>query len=333
MKEKFLATAEMNEVLRRSGSNNPRESETAMAQIVQAVTDPIRNGVMSGDIWSDIFTTINLEPGSVPEFPLGILQRGTEKDYVAYTIPQHGAIPERRVESDYILVPTFSVANSIDWLLKHARNARWDIVGSALQLYRDGFTQKFNDDAFHTLLAAIVDRNILIYDSTASAGQFTKRLVSLAKTAMRRNGGGNSTSTNRRKLTDLYMSPEGVEDIRNWSIADVDEYTRREIYTMDDGTLNRIFNVNIHDLDELGENQSYQLYFTEDLTGTLETSDVELAIGLDLSVQNCFVRPLEEDIQMFDDPTLHRRQKAGVYGWSSYGLAVLDGSAVIGMSF
>ena len=333
MKEKFQATAEMNEVLRRSGSNNPRESEAAMAQIVQAVTDPIRNGVMSGDIWSDIFTTINLEPGSVPEFPLGILQRGTEKDYVAYTIPQHGAIPERRVESDYILVPTFSVANSIDWLLKHARNARWDIVGAALQLYRDGFTQKFNDDAFHTLLAAIVDRNIVVYDSTASAGQFTKRLVSLAKTVMRRNGGGNSSSINTRKLTDIFMSPEGVEDIRNWGVDICDELTRREIYTMADGTINRIFGVNIRDLTELGEGQSYTNYFTSDLGGSVETSDVELAIGLDLSVPNCFIHPLIEDIQTFDDPTLHRRQKAGVYGWSEGGWAITESTACIALSF
>jgi hypothetical protein len=138
---------------------------------------------------------------------------------------------------------------------------------------------------------------------------------------------------NRRKLTDLFISPEGVEDIRQWGVDIVDTITRREIYTMEDGGLNRIFQVNIRDLDELGENQSYQLYFTGDLGGSLETSDVELAIGLDLTVPNCFVRPLVEDIQTFDDPTLHRRQKAGVYGWSEGGFAVCDGSAVIALSF
>ena len=42
------------------------------------------------------------------------------------------------------------------------------------------------------LLAAGVDRNIVVFDSDADAGQFTKRLVSLMKTVMRRNGGGNS---------------------------------------------------------------------------------------------------------------------------------------------
>jgi len=38
------------------------------------------------------------------------------------------------------------------------------------------------------------------------------------KTVMRRNGGGNSTSANRGQLTDLYVSPEAVEDIRNWEL-------------------------------------------------------------------------------------------------------------------
>lgn len=41
--------------------------------------------------------------------------------------------------------------------------------------------KKINDDAWHTLLAAGLDRNVVVYDSAATAGQFTKRLVSLMK--------------------------------------------------------------------------------------------------------------------------------------------------------
>ena len=59
------------------------------------------------------------------------------------------------------------------------------------------------------LISAGADRNVMIYDADASAGQFSKRLVSLMKVIMRRNGGGNSTSINRGELTDLYLSPRG----------------------------------------------------------------------------------------------------------------------------
>ena len=176
------------------------------------------------------------------------------------------------------MVPTYDIGSSIDYLLKYARDARWDVVGRAMEVLEASFVKKMNDDGWHTLLAAGVDRNIVVFDSDAAAGQFTKRLVSLMKTVMRRNGGGNSSSNNRGQLTDLYVSPEAMEDLRNWGIDQVDEVTRREIYVADDGggVVNRVFGVNLHDLDELGEGQEYQLFYSNVLSGTL-SGDKELS--------------------------------------------------------
>jgi hypothetical protein len=186
-----------------------------------------------------------------------------------------------------------------------------------------------NDDGWHTLLAAGVDRNIVVYDSDAASGQFTKRLVSLMKTVMRRNGGGNSASNNRGMLTDLYVSPESMEDIRNWGIDQVDEVTRREIYTAGDGAINRVFGINLHDLDELGEGQEYQLFYSSVLNGTLPGSDNEVVVGLDLRKRDSFIMPVREEVQIFEDDTLHRQKRAGFYGWAEQGFAVLDNRRVI----
>jgi hypothetical protein len=188
-----------------------------------------------------------------------------------------------------------------------------------------------NDDGWHTLLAAGVDRNIVVFDSDADSGQFTKRLVSLMKTVMRRNGGGNSTSNNRGMLTDLYVSPEAVEDIRNWGVDQVDEVTRREIYVASDGsgTLNRVFGINLHDLDELGEGQEYQAFYNDVLLGTLPAGDVEMVVGLDLRRRDSFIMPIREQVQIFEDDTLHRQKRAGFYGWAEQGFAVLDNRRVL----
>jgi len=167
------------------------------------------------------------------------------------------------------------------------------------------------------------------YDSDAAAGQFTKRLVSLMKTVMRRNGGGNSTSLNRGVLTDLFVSPEAMEDIRNWGVDQVDEVTRREIYVAADDTLNRVFGVNLHDLDELGEDQEYQLFYEDVLSGTLPASDVELVVGLDMRKRDSFIMPVREQVQIFEDDTLHRQKRAGFYGWAEQGFAVLDNRRVL----
>ena len=289
----------------------------------------MRKGLLSGDILDGIFEPIQLQQGATPEFPLDFLAPGTEKDFVAYTIPNHGYVPERHVESDYVMVPVYDIGSSIDYLLKYARDARWDVVGRAMEVLEGSFVKKMNDDGWHTLLAAGVDRNIVVYDSDAANNQFTKRLVSLLKTVMRRNGGGNSASNNRAKLTDLYVSPEAMEDIRNWGIDQIDEITRREIYTAADGTLNRVFGVNLHDLDELGVGQEYQLFYSDVLLGTLPAGDSEIVVGLDLSKRDSFIMPVRQEVQIFEDDTLHRQKRAGFYGWAEQGFAVLDNRRVI----
>lgn len=323
-KEVFVPTPELTELLKRSGSYNKEESLNATAELAKALELPLREGVFSGDILDGIFEGIKLESNATPEFPLHFITPGTEKEWVAYTIPNHGRLPERHIEGDYVMVPTYDIGAAIDWLLKYARDARWDIVGEAMNVMKSQFVKKMNDDGWHAIINAAVDRNIVVYDEDATAGQFTKRLVSIAKNTMRRNGGGNSTSQNRGKLTDLFVSPEAMEDIRNWGVDQVDEVTRREIYTAADGAINRIFNVNLHDIDELGEGQEYQLYYENELSGTLPSGDVEILVGLDLSRRNSFIMPIREEVQIFEDDNLHRSKRAGLYGWAEQGFAVLD---------
>jgi hypothetical protein len=326
---RFEPTPELTDLLVRSGSQNREVSLAACHEFAKALELPLRKGILSGDILSGLFEPIKLAPGATPEFPLDFLAPGSEKDFVAYVIPNHGYIPERHVEGDYVMVPTYDVGASIDYLLKYARDARWDVVGRAMEVLEAAFVKKMNDDGWHTLMAAAVDRNIVVYDSDANANQFTKRLVSLMKTVMRRNGGGNSSSTNRGILTDLYVSPEAMEDIRNWGIDIVDEITRREIYTAADGTLNRIFGINLHDRDELGVGQEYQLFYTNTLSGTLPSGKGEVVVGLDLRKRDSFIMPVRQEVQIFEDETLHRQKRAGFYGWAEQGFAVLDNRRVL----
>ena len=211
MANKFEPSAELTDLLIRSGSAEKEQSLAASKEFAKALELPLRQAILSGDILDNIFEPIQLAPGATPEFPLDFLAPGTEADFVAYTLPNHGYVPERHVEGDYVMVPTYDIGASIDYLLKYARDARWDVVGRAMEVLEAQFTKKMNDDGWHTLLAAGVDRNIVVFDSDADAGQFTKRLVSLMKTVMRRNGGGNSASNNRGILTDLYVSPEGMK--------------------------------------------------------------------------------------------------------------------------
>jgi hypothetical protein len=146
---------------------------------------------------------------------------------------------------------------------------------------------------------------------------------------MRRNGGGNSTSINRGELTDLYISPEGHEDIRNWGVDEVDPVTRRDLIVGEGGLLVRIFQVNLHTLDELGEGQEYQNFYTTDLSGTMPAGKNEIVVGLDLRNNDSFVMPVRAPVQVFEDEALHRQRRAGMYGWAEHGFAALDTRRVL----
>jgi len=321
---------EVSDLLRASGSHDRQQAAAALAELAIALTTPLRQGVLSGDITDGIFEIVNLDSNASSEFPLDFLEPGTEKEFVAFTLPNHGYIPERKVQGDFVMVPVYPVGNSIDWNLKYARDARWDVVNRAIEVLRSGFTKKINDDCWQTIITAAFDRNIVVFDSAASQGQFTKRLVNLMKTVMRRNGGGNSTSNNRGMLTDLYVSPEAIEDIRNWNVDQVDETTRREIFIAPgDVAISRLFGVNLHDLDELGEGQEYNNYYLNTLGGAVAAGDVEIVVGLDLSKNDSFMMPVREQVTIFSDDNMHRQQRAGLYGWTEYGCAILDNRRVL----
>lgn len=321
-------------LLRQSGDGDENVARAAQREFAKALELPLRKGVLIGNVLGNIFETISVEPGGSTEYPTDLISPGLEGEHVAYTNPGHGRIPERAVESDYVMIPTYSIASSIDFLLRYAREARWDIAARAMQVLEAGFVKKMNDDGWHTILAAGVDRNILVYDGDATAGFFTKRLVSLMQTVMRRNAGGNTGSANRGRLTDMYLSPEALEDVRNWGFDQVSDAVRTQIYNANgEAPVTNIFGVALHDLDELGEGQEYQNFFTSGLGGAVEASDLELVVGLDQSTNDSFVMPMKQQVSIFEDPALHRQQRVGWYGWAELGFGVLDNRRIILGSF
>jgi hypothetical protein len=324
-------TAEMNALLRKSGSNNYGEAVAAQRELATALTLPLRQGVLKGDIVGGIFQPIKFEPGASVEFPLDFLAPGTEKSFIAYTIPNVGRMPERHVEGDYVMVPTYDVGATIDWALKYARDARWDIVGRAMQVLEAMFVRKNNDDGWRTILAAGVGRNLVTYDDQATSGMFSKRLIALMETVMRRSAGGNSASLNKGKLTDVWMSPESHQDVLSWDLTQVPDALRNTIYqNWESNGVTKIGAVTLHDIDELGVAQDYQKVILDPaLGGTLPSDKVEFVVGLDLQNNDSFVRPIRAEVEVFEDPTFHRQRRAGVYGFGEGGWSCLDNRRVL----
>ena len=88
------------DLLKKAGSADKAEALVAQHELAKAIELPLREGVLVGDIAGGIFERITMEPGTSTEFPLDLLSPGQEDEFVAYTNPGNGRVPERTVEGD-----------------------------------------------------------------------------------------------------------------------------------------------------------------------------------------------------------------------------------------
>jgi hypothetical protein len=320
-----VITPEMVGMLKAAGDPSPAVALPARAMLAKALTLPLRQGVLDGDNTSGIFQEVDFAPGVSVEFPLDFITPSNTRDIVAYTIPNQGRLPTKHFEGDMVLVPTYEVGNSIGVPLKYVRDARWDIVARVMQALEAGHVLKNNRDAWRTILAAAKGRGLAVYDDQATAGLFTKRLIALAETVMRRNAGGNSSSVNRGMLTDVFMSPEAHQDVLTWDLTQIPDSVRSQIYmNWDAKGVTRIGRVNLHDIDEFGVGQEYEAYYENTLGGSLPGSKLEIMVGLDLSKDDCFIRPVREKVTMYEDQTAHAARRMSLYSFGEGGWTVLD---------
>lgn len=314
------------EAFRNTISPDKALAQASRDAYAQALQEPLRETLLSGNIYSDIFTIEPYPMNVKPTYMLDWVVPGTEADYVGYTIPAQGELPRKIVYGDYVEVPSYEIGASLDWNRRMPEVAGPQFLRKANSRLEQMMVKKKNDDAFHALLMAAVDRGIVVYDATAAANQFTRRLVSVMNLVMRRNAGGNSV-TNARKLTDIYMSLEALEDTRNWGLDLIPDAIRTQIYNSDDG-LKDIYGVSLHSLFELGVGQEYQDYYTNSLGGLMASGDSEICLGFDLTQEDSFVMPVNEQaVVRFDDQERMRLQ--GIWVTEVFGIGILDARRLV----
>lgn len=342
MFEDFNNDEELNGALRATASVDPIVRSKAVTQFLNAIGLPVRQGVMDGDNLGGIFSTEVLPPGVSAEYPVDFVTPGSEGEFRAFTNPGKGRIPGLVVSGDKLTLPDIGNALRVEYDINYARNARWNIISRLTEVFMAGFVKKRNDDGWHTLLVAAADRGVTVFDIAANQGQFSKKLFSLTKCSMARNSGGNQSSMKKGRLTDIYLSCEGIEEILNWNLDQVPDSVRAQLYSMSggDNTTLDILGVRLHEMYELGEDQEYQDYYVNRLGGDLVPSgsghghaDVELAIALDLVNRDSFVMAFTQALEVFEDPALHAQQKGGFYGWERYAVGVLDSRRILPLSY
>jgi hypothetical protein len=214
------------------------------------------------------------------------------------------------------------ISNSIDVSLRILRDSNWDILGRMVEVLEAGFRAKMNIDGWRTIIAAAASRGVQINDTAATAGLPSRRLFSNLGIEMRRQG-GNFTALRRRKISHVFLSPEGMEGIRNWSATELDDITRREFYLTTLGDISKLGDIELVVLDEFGETETFNDYYKNTLSVAIANSKKEICVAADLRAGS-LIMPVREKLMITSDPLMHRAGKAGMYGWFEGGFSSLD---------
>lgn len=234
----------------------------------------------------DIFAVDHLPAGSLPEYPIDLNDIET-----AVVMPRLGAVPQNLVVGDSLIIPTFEVANSVEWKLSFVRDGRFGVVERALEKLAESFVLMEEEAGWATIRGAIEASNTL----TSTETKLTKALFNDLLTEMK---------ARHYKPEVIYVSPRRAKDLREWTVTDIDPVTQREIYI--NGGMGSIWGTRIVELNTLGDDELF----------CFDTSKLG-------------VMPIRTSLTTYDKPDSINYLRAGVLAWEEIGFSVIDKKAMM----
>lgn len=357
--------SEQLELLRACASDNSEESHaalTAMAAVLSLVVEQVLPILDSSSI---IFRDWKYNPDVDTVFPLELFVDAGLNTVRVWSQQTGGGLPTSEVRgvegfkfSPYLLNSAASAKKKV------IKNATVDFVALLINRMLQEILQGRELNAWGTIMAAAggATTNNLpggpLQTITATTPDiFQVHDFNRLKTAIARlhnswvGGTPAPGSIGRRGLTDMFLSPEMMEQIRSWAyqpmntrgVPNSDESTAvalpDAIRTAIWGNSNvpEIFGVKLHELNEFGVGQRYNTLFDTFYSaagGTFDGATQEIILGLDLSV-DAFIRPIasKEDLDIDTSPTFQvrvddqfptRQETVGWYGKQEEAYVVLD---------
>lgn len=345
MKLKLKNTPEQVELIKAMASREStvaKEAQEAFAAFIGPVVNKV---LMEAATSSAVYTDLAYDEDDSPSIPLDLFQGEGEGLVSVWSQNVAGGLPTSTVEGlSELKVSTYRLDSAVSFLKRYARRGRLDVASKAIERMTNEVLIKQERNAWAVVLKALADSGNTVAQGGSTETFTLAKLNTLVKNVKRLNtsyAGGTTNSS--YGLTDIFVSPETMSDIRAFaynpvgtaSSTDLPAGVREEIYR--GGGTQEIYGISIHELVELGSNQKYNKLFNEFYSGTFANGD-DVIVGLDLT-KDAFVRPIARNADsgstftaMPDDQFVARSEKIGFYGSLEEGRVCIDSRAVAGIS-
>ena len=363
------AEAKTLQLLRDSGSTNKSVADAAQEAFASIMSSSLSRVLEPLNVANDIFTEVEVYTGrDVPEIPIDLYYGVGEGAFRVWSNGYPGGLAYNEISGfDSFRFRTSRMDSAIAWNKSYAADARMKVVERGLMRLMDEIMVKSQFNAFTVLADALGGARTAnqshVIASTAktnsTARQFQLDDVNRLMTKIKRLNSSWANGTTRSAgsgLTDLYISPETMEQIRKMTynpmnttgVPDSAESTalglpdemRMEIYR--NGGATEIYGKTLHELNEMGVGQVYNELFRQKYNAvgggapawTVATD--ELVIGIDKSL-GAFARVINADTNgstfqlLVDDQHLARSEKMGYYGFTEEGWLVGLDKAIVGL--
>jgi hypothetical protein len=359
------------ELLKRMGSNDKLVAGEAQEAFAAFIAPVIQQVLLQKVTSSQIYQDVEFNENDRPTIPVD-LYLGTSENYIrvwAQTMP--GGLPTNVVQGlqEYTFT-TYELDSAIAFMKSYLRQARLDVMTAGMERMINEIAVKQERNAWGPILAAAgtasTNGQSHIIDSTI-AGQFLLDDLNRLWTKIQRMYvsyvGGTPDTATPVGLTDLFVSPEVMEDIRGFAYNPMNvrggydsggsemttgagvplpDAMRQRIF--ESGGMAEIYNVTLHSMVEFGVNQKYNLIFDNFYSGSFDPATQQVALGLDLSRQ-VFLRPVvvnDEATETLgtsggqvvvrpDDQFFTRSEKVGFFAKVREGRLILDDRAIVGI--
>lgn len=363
MKLKLKNTPEQVELIKAMGSKDPSTANAASEAFAAFIGPVVQKVLTQLGSASSIYTDNEFDEDTNPSIPLDLYHNEGVGHISVWSQNVAGGLPTSEVTGlSELKISTYRLDSAVSFLKRYARHARLDIVSKATERMAQEILVKQERNAWAVILKALAEASSqglkhIVASNVVDAFKVAD-LNSLMTRMKRVNASwANGTTSDSKGLTDLFVSPEIMQDIRGFAYNPLNDKgnssfsgmglpdgVREEIYRSAGSS--EIYGVSIHELLELGVNKKYNVLFGELAAGlghtdaggaAFSSSGDEILVGLDLS-REAFIRPVarqSEGAGTFsvhpDDQFVTRSEKIGFYGHLEEGRVCVDARAVAGI--